>query len=72
MSYFVYIMYSPTLKRFYKGQTKDIKDRIYRHNNGMEKATTAGVPWKLLWTTQKADRGEAMILERKLKNLRSG
>jgi putative endonuclease len=34
-----------------------------------EKATQSGVPWTLVWSTDKLSRSAAMILERKLKNL---
>ena len=67
--YSVYILYSKSLDKFYKGQSSDLKDRLYRHNNGQEKSTRLGVPWLLIWSTVKATRSEAMILEDKLKNL---
>ena len=69
MCYFVYILYSITSDVFYKGQTHDLRDRIHRHNMKLEKATKAGVPWLLVWSTQKSDRSSAMVLEQKLKNL---
>ncbi len=34
------------------------------------KATRSGKPWVLVWSIEKGDRSLAMILERKLKNLR--
>jgi putative endonuclease len=69
MCYYVYILYSETLGKYYKGQTNDLEDRIHRHNNKQEKATSFGVPWKLVWFTEKPDRSSAVILERKLKNM---
>ena len=69
MKYFVYILYSPSVDSFYKGQTSNIEDRIKRHNAAQEKATKNGIPWNLVWSTRKETRGEALILERKLKNL---
>ncbi|MCX6328100.1 MAG: GIY-YIG nuclease family protein [Bacteroidia bacterium] len=69
MSYWVYILYSESTGSYYKGQTQDIEERIIRHNNGYEKSTKKGIPWKLIWKTEKADRSSAMILEKKLKNM---
>ena len=69
MCYSVYILYSESLDRYYKGQTKDLYDRIHRHNNKQEKATKDGVPWTLVWSTKKKSRSAAVLLERKLKNL---
>ena len=69
MSYFTYILYSKSLDKFYKGSTHDISDRLSRHNGGREKATKSGVPWILIWKTEKSTRSEAQKLEFKLKNL---
>ena len=69
MCYIVYILYSESLDRYYKGQTKDLEDRIHRHNHKQEKATQAGVPWILVWSTTKETRSSTVLLERKLKHL---
>ena len=69
MNYTVYILYSPGTDVYYKGQTSNISERLKRHNSGREKATKHRISWKLVWTTNKATRGEALKLERKLKNL---
>ncbi|HEX4956664.1 MAG TPA: GIY-YIG nuclease family protein [Lacibacter sp.] len=67
--FFVYILYSEKFDRFYIGQTENIADRLERHNNGYEKATRPYTPWILKCVIKKSTRGEALILERKLKNL---
>jgi putative endonuclease len=69
MCYIVYILYSPSTDTFYKGQTSDLSERLNRHNNLSEKATRYGAPWKLIWSSSKPSRAEAMKLEKKLKNL---
>ena len=69
MKFQVYILYSEKIDSFYKGQTSNLTDRLYRHNHRYEKATKAGAPWKLIWTSEKPSRSEALSLERKLKNL---
>ena len=69
MCYFVYILYSESLDTCYKGQTKDLKERMHRHNHEQEKATQSGVPWTLVWSARKESRSSAVLLERKLKNL---
>jgi putative endonuclease len=68
MCFYVYILYSSSTDSFYKGQTRDIVDRLRRHNHGYEKATKNGIPWSLLWCTKKLTRSESVILEKKLKN----
>ncbi|MFM1915109.1 MAG: hypothetical protein RLZZ531_778 [Bacteroidota bacterium] len=69
MKFHVYILYSEKINSFYKGQTSNLTDRLYRHNHRYEKATKAGVPWELIWTSEKPSRSDALILEKKLKNL---
>ena len=69
MSYWVYIIYSESTDSYYKDQTDDLDQRLIRHNNGWEKATRSGIPWKIVWKTEKSDRRSALELEKKLKNL---
>jgi putative endonuclease len=69
--YFVYILYSESHNRFYIGQTNDLSNRIFRHNSGFEKSTAPYKPWTLVGSIEKPSRSEAMILEKKLKNLNS-
>jgi putative endonuclease len=69
--FFVYILYSEVHLRFYIGQTNNIDDRLLRHNSGKEKSTAPYKPWELLCSIIKETRSEAMILEKKLKNLNS-
>jgi putative endonuclease len=67
--YFVYILYSQIGNRYYIGQTNNIEDRFFRHNNGYEKSTAPYKPWKLVLMLEKETRSEALILEKKIKNL---
>lgn len=67
--FYTYILYSQTTDQFYKGSTQNIQDRLKRHNSKLEKSTKTGAPWILLWYTEKETKGEAQILEYKLKNL---
>jgi putative endonuclease len=67
--YYVYILQSEVTLEFYKGQSQDVFKRLERHNTATEKATCHGVPWRLIWYCQKETRSEAMILEKKIKNL---
>ncbi len=69
MRFFVYILYSCSTDKFYKGQTHNVIVRLKQHNDGQEFATRNGRPWKLIWLAEKSSRAEAMKLERKLKNL---
>ena len=72
MPFHVYILYSPSTDRIYRGQAQDVHERLRRHNAGMEPSTKIGKPWTLLWQTPKNNRSEAYKLEAKLKNLNRG
>jgi putative endonuclease len=67
--YFVYIIYSQGFDKYYIGQSNNHILRLDQHNAGAVKSTKGYRPWKIAWFCQKPTRSEAMILEKKLKNL---
>ncbi len=69
VEFYVYILHSKSHNRFYIGQKNSIKDRLNRHNSGIEKSTKPYIPWELIGYFEKQSRSDAMILEKKLKNL---
>jgi putative endonuclease len=71
MKFFVYILYSPTLDRYYVGQTQDLEERLGRHNSGRNKSTKGGIPWTMVHFQEFSSRNEAMERERKVKNIGS-
>jgi putative endonuclease len=69
--YFVYILFSNSHARFYIGQTNNLNQRIKKHNSGLVKSTKPFYPWTLIGFLVKNTRNEAVVLEKKLKNLNS-
>ncbi len=67
--YFVYILYSKQFDRYYIGQTNDILQRINIHNSAKVPSTASYIPWEPIGYIEKENRSQAMILEKKLKNL---
>ncbi len=67
MEYFVYILYSNCLDKFYTGQTDNLEKRLTRHNAGHGKYTKKGIPWTLAWSKQVESRSEAIKLEQTIK-----
>lgn len=65
--YFVYILYSSSLNKYYVGSTEDVDRRIKEHNTGKGKFTSKGVPWVIVTTFECNDRTEAVRLELKIK-----
>ena len=71
MEFYTYILFSEKIDKYYIGQTNNLENRLKRHNNGYEKFTRKGAPWKLVGAVKLETRAEAMKLERKLKNFKS-
>lgn len=65
--YFVYILFSKSLDRYYIGQTENLNDRIYRHNNSGSKSTKAASDWELKYFEEFATRSEAVERESGIK-----
>ena len=63
----VYIIYSPTVDRYFIGQTKDLKITLWQHNAKTHPATADGKPWEVKFTQQFPTRNEALSLEMRLK-----
>ncbi|MBK8142758.1 MAG: GIY-YIG nuclease family protein [Chitinophagaceae bacterium] len=69
MKYYVYIIFSNGHNKYYIGQTQNIEVRLARHNHAFEKATSPYIPWEVVCIIEKDSRSQALILEKKLKNL---
>ena len=67
MKYYIYILYSGYLLKFYVGYTKDVTKRLMEHNTGKAKFTSTGMPWRIIYTIQCESKTEAIRLERKIK-----
>ena len=69
--FYVFILRSQKNGRHYIGQTKNLDDRLNRHNSGRERSTKSGAPWDLIFTKSFLTRSEAFQLEQKLKGFKS-
>jgi len=65
----VYILYSESFGKYYIGQTQQLEKRLIRHNEGRENFTKKYCPWVLVCSIPKNSRSDALLLEKKLKNL---
>lgn len=68
MRYYVYVLWSGTLKKQYTGVTKDLKKRFEHHNLGLNKWTKRGVPWLLLYYESYLNKTDAYRREKFLKS----
>ena len=71
MKYFTYIIYSPSLDKYYIEYTHDPTLRIYRHNDGWSKSTNSGIPWILLYYEEFDTKSEAIKRENYIKKMKS-
>jgi len=71
MCYFVYILYSKKLSRYYVGSTNDIDRRIYEHNIGHGKYSRKGSPWQLVYIVPFETKKEAVQEELRIKRRKS-
>ncbi len=69
--YYTYVIQSLTTGMFYIGQTKNLEDRLKRHNHNRNKFTKGKGPWKLVFVKSFTSRTEAVALEKKLKALKN-
>ncbi len=70
MDYFVYVLRSQTVERYYVGQTGDLSDRLKRHNEGRVRSTRGHRPWSIVYFEKYETRAEAMRREREVKSLK--
>ena len=68
--FFVYIIEAVESKRYYVGQTVNLEERLYRHNQGINPSTRYYIPWQLKWWKGYETRAEAVRIERKLKSIK--
>ena len=73
MQFYVYILQSKGSKRdkSYVGYTKDLKKRIFLHNQGKAAKATRGYKWKIVFKKKFFSKSKAMSFEYKLKKNRT-
>ncbi len=64
VKYFLYILYSPSFKRTYTGQTDNLNIRLTSYNSGKVKSTKPYKPWTLIYSESFDSRAEAMEKEK--------
>jgi putative endonuclease len=69
--YYTYILYSPSVDKYYVGSTEDLERRFSEHNSGRSPYTKTGSPWLLKWQTAFNTRTEATKLEASIKRKKS-
>jgi putative endonuclease len=69
--YYVYILYSESGNRYYKGMSQNPENRLTYHNSRERGFTSRYRPWKLVWKQEYDTKQEALSVEQKLKKWKS-
>ncbi|MEO1011591.1 MAG: GIY-YIG nuclease family protein [Bacteroidota bacterium] len=70
--FFTYIIYSPSLNRYYTGHCQDLEERLRRHNQGNGATyTKKAKDWQLQYTKCFETRAEAAKFELTIKRKKS-
>jgi putative endonuclease len=69
--YFLYIIWSEKLKKYYIGSSANPEKRLSEHNSGKAIFTRKGVPWKMVLTELCSSKKEAQERERYIKRMKS-
>lgn len=65
--FYVYIIYSSSLNKYYVCSTQNIEVRLDQHNTGKGNFTSKGIPWVLKHKQVCLSRAEAVNVELKIK-----
>ena len=71
MPFFICIIYSRKLDKYYIGYTDDLPARLAQHNNGISTFTAKAADWILKWSEQQPAREAAMQREKQIKQKKS-
>ncbi|MHB1688038.1 MAG: GIY-YIG nuclease family protein [Ignavibacteriaceae bacterium] len=71
MKYFLYILKSKTVDKFYTGISQNPQLRLEYHNSFEKGFTSRYRPWKIVFTKEFQTKEEALNIERKIKGWKS-
>ena len=68
MTFYAYVIYSDSCKKFYKGHCQDLDKRLKEHNQGKTKSIKAYTPFRFIYVEKFNTREEAILRERYFKS----
>lgn len=69
--FYVYILFSKKMNRYYVGHTCDLANRIDQHNSGLSDYTSKTNDWELKYSESYSSRQEAQQREFAIKRKKS-
>ena len=71
MKYFLYILYSKNLDRFYVGSTQDVEERLQKHLLNHKGYTGKAKDWIIVYTEKFESKTKALHREKQFKRWKS-
>jgi putative endonuclease len=71
MTFYIYIIYSKSLSKYYVGSCQNVEERVAGHLNSRSRFTKSAKDWELKYTETFATRSEACQRERQIKKMKS-
>ena len=69
--WYVYVIYSNKIDRYYVGITENLCLRLERHNSGWGRYTKRGIPWVIVYTENYPTKANAFKRESEIKKRKS-
>jgi len=66
--YYVYILFSQSIRKRYIGSTSNLKERLKEHNSGKSNFSRKGPPWRLIYYEAFLNKKDALREETFLKS----
>jgi putative endonuclease len=71
MSFYIYILFSSSLNRYYIGSTNDVEERLKKHLSSNKGFTSKAKDWEVKYTESFETRSEALQREMQIKKWKS-
>ena len=71
MPYYIYILYSRKVDRYYVGETENIDNRLNAHLTGISTYTSMADDWKVVYSESFGSRNAAIRREKEIKRKKS-
>jgi len=69
--HYLYILYSKKLDQYYSGHSKNVDNRLQKHNAGKSRVTRRGIPWELKRFVEFPTKRQAIQAENWIKKMKS-
>ncbi len=68
MKFYLYIIYSARIDKYYIGHSADLEHRLARHNTKHKGFTAKAKDWKIVYTEEYPSKEDAYERERQIKS----